>query len=841
MDSQIFSGKYQVQREIAKGGMGVIYHALDLTLRRQVAIKVLHPQFSSDPAFAQRFLREARAMARLDHPNIMRIYAVEEEQNRHYIVMEYCPGKDLKDLIREQSPLSLTHALRIAIQTAEALTYAHNKGIVHRDIKPGNIMLTERDQVKITDFGIAAALDESSVTVTGTVIGTPEYMSPEQARGELVDARSDLYSLGMVTYEMITGKTPYKGIPGHTIIGKLAYESSDPILTFPQHTPLEIQDVIRGLIKKNPDERISSPDQIIGTLTYNLSQLEQDQSNVDATMALAQTGLEPPQPTVKRPRPSIGHTEAKGKTAEISESRPPSDSMNDGPKPTQDSNQTPPESTRWSLILVGGLLTALCILGVFYSYPWPFFVSEKKEEIGHKAELSQQTHTEPQRQAAKNEHLTNLATAKDVDNDGVQNFRKAKAGTEAKQQAELAAVRHQEEAQRLAAEQAAQTEKKAREKAARERQEAEARAAAERQRLAAEQDRQRQEAEQLAKTKAEKDRLVAALEAESKRTEQEKAERQRLIEELKRREQEDQQRRDAGAKAAAEVKQRAELAAARHQEEAQRLVAEQAAQTKKKARENAARERQEVEARAAAERQRLAAEQDRQRQETEQLAKTKAEKDRLVAALEAESKKTEQEKAERQRLIEELKRREQEDQQRRDAEAKAAAEAKQRAKLAESKRQEAQRLAAEQAAQTEKKARENAARERQEAEARAAAERQRRAAEQDRQRQELERQQITVLLENFQKAYETQSLPTLQQITTMDSKRVRYLQLMFKTYSTIQVATEIESITNQGVSAKLLITKLIDQKGKRITPNPIIRETTLTIPKEGEQWGKIQW
>ncbi|GJL49608.1 MAG: hypothetical protein NPIRA01_08350 [Nitrospirales bacterium] len=721
MDSQIFSGKYQVQREIAKGGMGVIYHVLDLTLRRQVAIKVLHPQFSSDPAFAQRFLREARAMARLDHPNIMRIYAVEEEQNRHYIVMEYCPGKDLKDLIREQSPLSLTHALRIAIQTAEALTYAHNKGIVHRDIKPGNIMLTERDQVKITDFGIAAALDESSVTVTGTVIGTPEYMSPEQARGELVDARSDLYSLGMVTYEMITGKTPYKGIPGHTIIGKLAYESSDPILTFPQHTPLEIQDVIRGLIKKNPDERISSPDQIIGTLTYNLSQLEQDQSNVDATMALAQTGLEPPQPSVKRPRPSIGHTEAKGKTAEISESRPPSDSMNDGPKPTQDSNQTPPESTRWSLILVGGLLTALCILGVFYSYPWPFFVSEKKEEIGRKAELSQQIHTEPQRQAAKNEHLTNLATAKDVDNDGVQNFRKAKAGTEAKQQAELAAVRHQEEAQRLAAEQAAQTEKKAREKAARERQEAEARAAAERQRLAAEQDRQRQEAEQLAKTKAEKDRLVAALEAESKKTEQEKAERHRLIEELKRREQEDQQRRDA--------------------------------------------------------------------------------------------------------------------------EAKAAAEAKQRTKHAESKRlqEEAQRLAAEQAAETEKKAREKAARERQEAEARAAAERQRLAAEQDRQRQERERQQITALLKNFQKAYETQSLPTLQQITTMDSKRVRYLQLMFKTYSTIQVATEIKSITNQGVSAKLLITKLIDQKGKRITPNPIIRETTLTIPKEGEQWGKIQW
>jgi serine/threonine protein kinase len=249
-----------VQDEIARGGMGIIYRALDRTLNRIVAIKLVHAHLSGDASFVERFLREARAMARLQHDNIVSIYAVEEDQQTQFLVMEFCAGSNLRALIRNQPQLSLQDAVRLSHQLASALAYAHGQGIIHRDIKPANVLVDKKGKAKLTDFGIAAALDEASITMTGQVIGTPEYMSPEQARGLKLDGRSDLYSLGIMMYEMLTGRTPYAVGSKTSILGRLAYEQDELELNFPPTVPSMLQGVVRDLVRRNPESRIPDAD-----------------------------------------------------------------------------------------------------------------------------------------------------------------------------------------------------------------------------------------------------------------------------------------------------------------------------------------------------------------------------------------------------------------------------------------------------------------------------------------------------------------------------------------------------------------------------------------------------
>ena len=263
MNEQILFNKYQVQRKIASGGMGTIYLATDTKLGREVAIKVLHPQYSGETAFAQRFLREARAMAKLDHPNIIRIWSVEEEKASHCIVMEYFPGNDLKHLIRDRGSFSIKDALSYITQIIQGLTYAHSMGIIHRDIKPANILVNQEGKVKITDFGIAAAFNESSLTLDGSVIGTPEYMAPEQARAEPIGPSTDLYSAGILLYELLTGQTPYKGIPAQTVISLLAFDPTSTSLTFSSEIPTELRVLILKLTKKEMESRLQDPEEIL--------------------------------------------------------------------------------------------------------------------------------------------------------------------------------------------------------------------------------------------------------------------------------------------------------------------------------------------------------------------------------------------------------------------------------------------------------------------------------------------------------------------------------------------------------------------------------------------------
>ena len=209
---------YKITEKLGEGGMGVVYKAEDIKLKRPVALKFLAPHLLRDDEGRKRFIREAQAAAALDHPNICTVYEIAEVNGRTFIVMAFLEGEGLDKKI-EGGPLTLKDALDIAIQTAQGLQAAHEKKIVHRDVKSANVMVTEEGQVRVMDFGLAQLADRTRLTETGARLGTPAYMSPEQTRGEPVDQRTDIWSLGVVLYEMVTGQLPFKGDVEEIVLG----------------------------------------------------------------------------------------------------------------------------------------------------------------------------------------------------------------------------------------------------------------------------------------------------------------------------------------------------------------------------------------------------------------------------------------------------------------------------------------------------------------------------------------------------------------------------------------------------------------------------------------------
>jgi len=238
--------------------MAIVYKGLDKLLNRKVAVKVLRQQFVHDEEFIQRFRREAQAAASLSHPNIVSIYDVGQEDDNHYIVMEFVEGKTLNEIIKEKAPLQVEEAVRYASQICDALDHAHHNQIIHRDIKPHNILIGKNGRVKVTDFGIARAVTSSTITQTGSVVGSVHYFSPEHAKGISTGAKSDLYSLGIVLYQMLTGRLPFHGeSPISVALKHLQENVEDPRKVNPL-IPQSVENIILRAMRKNPDERYQS-------------------------------------------------------------------------------------------------------------------------------------------------------------------------------------------------------------------------------------------------------------------------------------------------------------------------------------------------------------------------------------------------------------------------------------------------------------------------------------------------------------------------------------------------------------------------------------------------------
>jgi eukaryotic-like serine/threonine-protein kinase len=261
----LIDSRYKVISRVGSGGMADVFLAEDQQLGRKVALKLLHRRFAEDPGFVERFRREAQAAAGLQHPNVVSVYDRGAYDDTYYIAMEYLPGRSLKQLIRDEAPLDPVRAIDITIQILKAARFAHRHGVIHRDLKPHNVIVDDSDHAKVTDFGIARA-GASDMTETGSIMGTAQYLSPEQAQGHAVSAGSDLYSIGVVLYELLTGRVPFDADAAVTIALKHVSEAPTAPARVNPNVPPELQQVVMWALNKSPADRPADADQFIAAL-----------------------------------------------------------------------------------------------------------------------------------------------------------------------------------------------------------------------------------------------------------------------------------------------------------------------------------------------------------------------------------------------------------------------------------------------------------------------------------------------------------------------------------------------------------------------------------------------
>ena len=324
MNGELVADRYELHEVVGTGGMSSVYRAVDTLLERNVALKILHPHYGEDAEYVERFRREARSVAQLSHPNIVTVIDRGEADGHQYIVFEYVDGESLKQLVDRTGPLPARRAVELGLQVAEALAFAHNAGLVHRDVKPQNVLVTEDGEAKVTDFGIARSLDvEHGVTQTGTVLGTSNYLSPEQARGQTVTPATDVYSLGVVLYELLTGEVPFPGENFVAVAMKHINEEPPSLLERRPDVPMRLVAAIDRALAKDPAQRFPS----MGAFCTELR------------ACLAELGTPDSDRTVIRPSPVL--------------------------KQGRPHRMRPARRRRWPLLLVVALAVAAAIVAVF--------------------------------------------------------------------------------------------------------------------------------------------------------------------------------------------------------------------------------------------------------------------------------------------------------------------------------------------------------------------------------------------------------------------------------------------------------------------------------------------